>query len=65
MISWWWLFPAFLFGCIVTFRMFSNLKAHVIHENTKLMEENERLHRRIQLIGERKLDGTFGQGGNR
>jgi hypothetical protein len=64
-IFWGWLSAAFLFGCIITFWFFSILHQRVIRENLQLTAENERLRQRIQLIGERKLDGTFGQGGSK
>ena len=35
------------------------MKAHVFQENMDLRNEVERLHRRIHLIGERRLDGTL------
>jgi len=57
-IAWWWAPFTFVAGCLVTFVFCAHLNQSIIRESIGVREENERLHRRIQLIGERKLDGT-------
>lgn len=63
MIAWWWLPVAVLAASVLVFVFFAHVNRSVIQESVLIREENERLHRRIQLIGERRLDGAeHGQG---
>ena len=69
MIAWTWLVVGTVAGCLfgIVFGVWFLIKLQedLIRANARLTEKNERLRQRIKLIGERKLDGTFGEGGGR
>jgi uncharacterized membrane-anchored protein YhcB (DUF1043 family) len=59
MIHYWWLF---VLGLIVGFLLGTLIvrkgTALALKHAEQLREENDRLHRRIEMIGNRALDGT-------
>ena len=59
MIAWWWLVIAVALGAFLGMALFAWAHKGAIQEMIEMRLENERLHRRIQLIGERRLDGTI------
>jgi hypothetical protein len=61
MVSWWWIpLTAGITGFLGFFYA-AWLNRALLDENVAAQAEIERLLRRIQLIGERKLDGTLEQ----